>query len=229
MKIGGLQKVSLIDYPGQICAIIFLQGCNFRCPYCHNPELVDPKRFEPTIPEKDLFGFLAHRRGKLDGVSITGGEPTIHNDLPDLIKRIKDMGFLVKLDTNGSFPDVLQGLIEEKLLDYVAMDIKGPLKKYESITGVRTKPETLLRSIGMIMASGIAYEFRTTAVKPLLTRKDFPAIVKLIEKANRYVIQKFIPSKALDESFFNKPVFDDEELQKVKSIVEGSVSQIVIR
>jgi pyruvate formate lyase activating enzyme len=229
MKIGGLQKVSLIDYPGKISAVIFLQGCNFRCPYCHNPELVDPQRFEAALSEDDLFRFLDTRRGKLDGVSITGGEPTIHNDLSDFVRHIKDMGFLVKLDTNGSSPDVLQRLIDEKLLDYIAMDIKGPLKKYETITRVRTQPEVLLKSIGMIMNSGIAYEFRTTAVKPLLTKKDFPVIVKLIEKANRYVIQKFTPSKALDESFLAKKSFDDDELQSVKTIIEGNVSQLIIR
>ena len=136
MKIGGLQKVSLIDYPGMISAIIFSQGCNFRCSYCHNPGLVDPDLFQPCMKEKDVLDFLQTRRGKLDAVAITGGEPTIQNNLMPFIKQIKKMGFAVKLDTNGSKPQVIKALLSEKLLDYIAMDIKAPLEKYEKIVNV---------------------------------------------------------------------------------------------
>ena len=129
MKIGGLQKVSLIDYPGLICATIFLQGCNFRCSYCHNPELVNPQLFSPGLEEKEVLDFLKTRRGTLDGVTITGGEPTIQDDLASFIKKIKKLGFVIKLDTNGSQPQIIKALLDEKLLDFVAMDIKGPLGK----------------------------------------------------------------------------------------------------
>jgi pyruvate formate lyase activating enzyme len=135
MKIGGLQKFSLLDYPGKISAVVFTQGCNFRCPYCHNPELVDPERFQECIPEDEIFAFLETRRGKLEAVTVTGGEPTIQNGLSSFVRRIKDMGFMVKLDTNGSRPEVLEELIRHKLIDYIAMDIKAPLEKYEAVTG----------------------------------------------------------------------------------------------
>ncbi|OQX50761.1 MAG: anaerobic ribonucleoside-triphosphate reductase activating protein [Candidatus Cloacimonas sp. 4484_209] len=133
MKIGGFQKVSLIDYPGKICAIVFTRGCNFRCPYCHNPELVLPENYSPLIPEEEIFSFLEKRRGKLDAVEITGGEPTLQEDLTEFIRKIKEMGFLVKLDTNGSFPSVLEKVIYSGLVDYIAMDVKAPLEKYRQV------------------------------------------------------------------------------------------------
>lgn len=135
MQIGGLQKFSLLDYPGKISAVVFTQGCNFRCPYCHNPELVDPARYQECLPEEEIFSFLETRRGKLEAVTVTGGEPTLQKSLAPFLRRIKDMGFLVKLDTNGSRPDVLEELLRQKLIDYIAMDIKAPLEKYEAVTG----------------------------------------------------------------------------------------------
>jgi len=155
MKIGGLQKVSLIDYPGEISSIIFLQGCNFKCPYCHNPELVDSKLFGPCLQEKDVFEFLKTRIGKIDAVTITGGEPTIQNDLMPFIKRIKKMGFAVKLDSNGSRPEVIKNLLSEKLLDFIAMDIKAPLEKYEKIVRVLLKTDSIKESIKIILKAKI--------------------------------------------------------------------------
>ncbi|MEN6620677.1 MAG: anaerobic ribonucleoside-triphosphate reductase activating protein, partial [Smithella sp.] len=172
MKIGGLQKVSLIDYPGLICACIFLQGCNFRCPYCHNPELVDPQLFQPVLNENEVLKFLETRRGKLDAVTVTGGEPTIQSDLVPFIKKIKKMGFAVKLDTNGSKPQVIQALVNEKLLDFIAMDLKGPLDKYESIAGVPVEGKKIKESIKSISKAGIPHEFRTTIIQSQLTVKD---------------------------------------------------------
>ena len=133
MNIAGWQKVSLIDYPEKICSILFTQGCNFRCPYCHNPELVEPALFREPLSEKEIFAFLEKRKGKIDAVSITGGEPTIQPDLVEFILPMKDIGYLIKLDTNGSRPDVLGKLISEKLLDYIAMDVKAPLNRYPNI------------------------------------------------------------------------------------------------
>ncbi|MDD5525631.1 MAG: anaerobic ribonucleoside-triphosphate reductase activating protein, partial [Smithella sp.] len=146
MKIGGLQKVSLIDYPGLICGIVFLQGCNFKCPYCHNPELVDPKLFKPGIRENEVLEFLNTRKGKLDAISITGGEPTIQEDLTSFIKQIKKMGFAVKLDTNGSQPKVIKNLLAEKRLDFIAMDIKAPLEKYRNIVNTQVNTESIKES-----------------------------------------------------------------------------------
>jgi len=167
-----MQKFSLIDYPGKICAVIFTQGCNFRCPYCHNPELVNPRFYGECILEEELFQFLEKRQEKLDAIVITGGEPTIQADLTELIDKIKTMNFLVKIDTNGSHPQVLEKLIKEKHIDYIAMDVKAPLERYEEITASRINPFDIEKSMGLIMKSGIDYEFRTTVVKSLLNEKD---------------------------------------------------------
>ncbi|MBN2538411.1 MAG: anaerobic ribonucleoside-triphosphate reductase activating protein, partial [Deltaproteobacteria bacterium] len=169
MKIGDIQKFSLIDYPGRICATIFTQGCNFRCPYCHNPELVEPSLFRRTIIDDEVFSFLDKRRGKLDAVNITGGEPTLQPDLIECIKIIRSMGYMVKIDTNGSFPEVLRKLIDDNLLDYIAMDVKAPPEKYGEVTGSSIAVDNIAESIHLIMDSGIDYEFRTTIVKSLLT------------------------------------------------------------
>ncbi|MGC8971837.1 MAG: anaerobic ribonucleoside-triphosphate reductase activating protein, partial [bacterium] len=164
MLIGGLQKFSLIDYPGKISAVIFTKGCNFRCPYCHNPELVifDGK---DLIEEDYIFSFLREKRGKLDGVVLTGGEPTLQSDLINFLKEIKGLGFFTKLDTNGSNPEVIERLLEEKILDYIAMDIKANLEKYNDVTHSNVDIEKIKKSIDIIMHSGIDYEFRTTIVR----------------------------------------------------------------
>lgn len=151
MVIGGLQKFSLIDYPHKISAIIFTIGCNFRCPFCHNPELVNPKIYPEKIPEKAVFEFLKNRRKKLDAVVITGGEPSLHKDLYQFISKIKSMGFLVKLDTNGTNPHILSKLIKDNLLDYLAMDIKGSLDKYEEIAGIKVNLENIKESVKIIL------------------------------------------------------------------------------
>ena len=199
MKIGGLQKVSLIDYPGLICATIFLQGCNFKCSYCHNPELVDPRLFQPCIKENEVLAFLNTRRGKLDAVTITGGEPTIQDDLAPLIKQIKKMGFAVKLDTNGSQPQVIKALLGEKLLDFIAMDIKGPLEKYINIAGVPVAGEKIKESINSILKAGLPHEFRTTIVQSQLTPNDILKIAALISGTSKYALQKFVPVKTLNK------------------------------
>ncbi len=229
MNIGGLQKVSLIDYPGKICAILFTQGCNFRCPYCHNPELVDPAQYLDCIPEDEIFSFLEKRRGKLDGVTITGGEPTIQPDLVEFIERIRDINYLIKIDTNGSFPDVLEKLIDRKLVDYIAMDVKTPQERYREITRSNVDPDRIRLSIEMIMNSGIEYEFRTTVVKSLLDKEDLQKIGNEIRDARLYILQRFVPSKTLDERFLRETTYSDKDFKAIKKMLKGYVRRVVVR
>lgn len=224
MKIGGFQKVSLIDYPGRISAVVFTQGCNFRCPFCHNPELVAPERFADRIPEAGILAFLEKRRGRLDAVVITGGEPTLQSELIPFTIHLKAMGYLIKLDTNGALPDVLEDLLGRKLLDYVAMDIKAPLERYGEVTKTKTEVERIRRSISLIMGSGVDYEFRTTAVRSLLSPQELEAIGRLIPGAKRFVLQKFVPTKTLDRNYLGESTYSDGELrtvvEKLGAIVE---------
>jgi pyruvate formate lyase activating enzyme len=229
MKIGGLQKVSLIDYPGLICATIFLQGCNFKCSYCHNPELVDTRLFQPCIEENKVLDFLNMRRGKLDAVTITGGEPTIHDDLAAFIKKIKKMKFAVKLDTNGSQPQIVKNLLDEKLLDFIAMDIKAPLEKYKSVVKVPVNSDLIKESIRLILKAKIQHEFRTTIVESQLEEKDILQIAKLIFGANSYALQKFVPAKTLDKKLLKEKSYPDEKLQKIKKHLENKISSVFVR
>lgn len=176
MKIGGLQKVSLIDFPGIISCVIFTQGCNFRCRYCHNPQLVYPELFKEEIPEDIIFEYLKKRKGMLDGVVITGGEPTIHSDILDFIKEIKKIGYKIKLNTNGSKPEVLQEIIP--FLDYVAMDIKTSLDdvEYSKVCGVKVNLEKIIRSIELVINSKISFEFRTTIDENFIDHKRIEEI-----------------------------------------------------
>ena len=199
MKIGGLNTFSLSDFPGKVAAVVFTQGCNFRCPYCHNAPLIschEPK--ELLIPEKQFFEFLECRRNQLDAVVVSGGEPTIHRDLPTFLRRTKDMGFAVKLDTNGSNPEVLKEILENDLVDYIAMDIKAPLSNYKKLTDTVSSSEGIQESINVISKSGIDHEFRTTVVEALLTLEDMQAIRKLIPARSTYHLQKFYPEHAFD-------------------------------
>ncbi len=229
MKIGGLQSVSLIDYPGLICAIVFLQGCNFKCPYCHNPELVDPQLFGPRTRENDVLEFLETRRGKLDAVTVTGGEPTLQDYLPSFLRKIKEMNFAVKLDTNGSEPDVIKDLLDEKLIDYIAMDIKAPLDKYRNIVKTNIDTDLIRESIGIILMSGIRYEFRTTIVESLIEENDILEIAQMISGADHYVLQKFVPAKALDKKFLKEKSWPDEKMQEIKKLLENQIKSVTIR
>lgn len=192
MKIGGLQKLTLIDFPGQIAAVVFVQGCNFRCPYCHNPELVDPKQFVEPLEEKEVLSFIESRKGKLTGVAITGGEPCIQAGLIDFIKKVKAMGFLVKLDTNGTRPDVLKHVIDNDLVDFIAMDVKAPIEKYADVTKVEGFEESVKACIGLIIDSGIKHEFRTTIARSLLDDNDILKIRELIGNDKTYRTQDFV-------------------------------------
>lgn len=199
MKIGGFNTFSLSDFPGKVAAVVFTQGCNFRCPYCHNAPLIschEPK--ELLIPEEQFFEFLECRRNQLDAVVVSGGEPTIHRDLPTFLRRTKDMGFAVKLDTNGSNPNVLKEILENNLVDYIAMDIKAPLNSYKKLTNNVSSSEGIQESINIISKSGINHEFRTTVIEALLTPEDMQEIRALVPAKSTYHLQKFYPEHALD-------------------------------
>lgn len=187
MKIGGLQKLTLIDYPGKIAATVFTVGCNFSCPFCHNPELVDSLKIkkQPLILDEDIFDFLKQRQGILEGVCITGGEPVLHQDLPKFIKKIKDLGFSIKLDTNGSNPEIIEKLIREKLVDYFAMDIKGSLEKYQQIIRKKTDLEKIKKSVGIIKKFP-NYEFRTTILPRFHKKEDMINIALWLKGSRKY-------------------------------------------
>ncbi|MFA5386152.1 MAG: anaerobic ribonucleoside-triphosphate reductase activating protein [Candidatus Paceibacterota bacterium] len=216
MKIGGFQKFSLIDYPKKSSAIIFTQGCSFRCDYCHNPELLNPLLFQDLIPEEEILEFLEKRKDKLDAVVVSGGEPFVQPDLESFLKKIKALGYLIKLDTNGSFPDRLEKVIEEKLVDYIAMDIKGPFEKYHQISNSKIDLGKIKKSIKLITNSGIDYEFRTTIVRSQLSENDFVKIGEMIKGAKLYALQKFIPTKTLNPEFLKEVSYSDEELEKTR-------------
>lgn len=216
MIIGGLQKTSLLDFPEKIAAIVFTVGCNFRCGYCHNPELITG-----GAKIEEVFEFLKTRQGKLDGVVITGGEPCLQKDLPEFIKQVKELGFAVKLDTNGSFPEMLEKVLPD--LDYVAMDIKAPLEKYSQIVNVDVDTSKILKSIEILKNGGVDYEFRTTVVKSQLSFEDFEKIGQLIQGAPRYYLQKFVASKILDKSLENEKTYSTEEFERIIDILKPYV------
>lgn len=227
MILGGLQKTSLIDYPGKISAIVFTAGCNFNCHYCYNPEM---RKSVSGIEEEDFFLFLEKRKGQLDAVVVTGGEPTVHKDLPEFIAKIKKLGFLVKLDTQGTNPRMVNDLIRSKLIDYVAMDIKGPLSKYEEITNCFVNKPAIKETIKILMSSGLDYEFRTTVVKDQLVVADFKEIGELIKDAKRYYLQAFVPSDNLNDKEFSKRVPpSQQELEEMKKTVTKYVKEVYIR
>ncbi len=242
LEIGGLEKSTLIDYPGRIACTVFLIGCNFRCPFCYSSELVLPEKIklQPRISEKDFFDFLKKRKKLLEGIVICGGEPTIHKDLPDFIKRIKNLGYLVKLDTNGSNPKILKELIDGKLakrgslssltslprsgsslVDYIAMDIKAPLEneKYNKATGVKTNLNNIKKSIELIKNSGLDYEFRTTVVPTVHTKEDIIDIVQWVKPAKKYYLQNFRPEKTIDPKFERIKPYPLEYLTEIKKTI----------
>ncbi len=231
--VGGLQKTTLLDFPKKIAAIVFTQGCNFRCGYCHNPELLsfseNNSEQKNSLTEEDVLNFLQKRKGKLDGIVITGGEPTLQSGLYDFIKKVKSLNFLVKLDTNGTNSEILKKLIDEKFLDYIAMDIKSPIEKYQKITNVNVKTENILKSIELIKNSGIDYEFRTTVLKSQLKLEDFEEIGKMINGATCYYLQKFVPSKIYDEKLLTEQNYTDIEFNQICEILKKYVNVVEIR
>ena len=239
MLIGGLQKFSLLDYPDHLSAIIFTQGCNLKCQFCYNPMLivVPQKDHHLLIKEDGLFVFLKSRVGKLDAVVITGGEPTIHSDLPEFIAKIKKMGYLVKLDTNGTNPEIIKKLIEKKLIDYIAMDIKAPKDKYKKVAGVPIDFDKIQKSVKIIMQSGLfpsnwtgKYEFRTTIAPGLLDTNDIVEIAKIIKGADKWYLQQF----KSDTDLVNKKMekvkpYSSKELEEMREAGKKYVKKCEVR
>lgn len=228
MIFGGFEKCTLIDYPGKTACMVYTIGCNFRCPYCHNPELVD-ETVTTTISEEEVLSFLDTRHGLLDGVVITGGEPTIHEDLIPFIEKVKAKGFLVKLDSNGTAPHILKEVVEKKLVDYIAMDIKSPLTKYSQTVTRPADIEAIQESVEFLKTSGVPYEFRTTIVKSLLSEEDILTIGKEIQGASHYFLQAFVPTKILNPQLRKKVTYSKEELDELCEKVRPYVQYCAVR
>jgi pyruvate formate lyase activating enzyme len=195
MNILGFVKTSLVDYPGNIVSTMFLGGCNFKCPFCHNPELAGNKGMK--LDKEKIFSYLKKRKGLIDGVCVSGGEPTLYLELPKLLKEIKDLGLLVKVDTNGSNPEMVKKIIDEKLVDYIAMDIKSSFENYDKASGVDVDLNNIQESINILKNSEIDYEFRTTMVPSFVKMEDFESVCKSLEGANKFFIQQFDPKNNL--------------------------------
>ena len=231
MLIGGLEKSTLIDYPGKVAATVFTVGCNFRCAFCHNPELVDSEKIKkhPQITEEAFLKFLKSRKGLLEGVCITGGEPTVQPDLVDFISKIKQDGFLVKLDTNGSQPKVLAKLLEKKLLDFIAMDIKSSKDKYREAVNKEINLKDISKSINLIKSSSLDYEFRTTVVPGLIDENEIKKIGEWLKGSKLFVLQQFRPNKTLDQSYQKIKPCSDGVLEQMAKIAETYFDEIKIR
>ncbi len=227
MLIHGLQKMTLLDYPENVACTVFFGGCDLRCPYCHNFELVDGTA-EPIMDDEEFFSFLKKRVGLLDGVAITGGEPLLRKDLPEFIRMIRELGFKVKLDTNGNHPDELKALLEEGLIDYVAMDIKNSLPKYAVTIGLPDfDTSNIEKSIEIIMHSGVLYEFRTTVVKELHDDSSFEAIGKMISGATHYYLQAFVSRETVPNKNLSSP--DPEDMDRYLKIAQKYVPDAQLR
>lgn len=229
MQVKGWVRTSLIDYPGKIATVLFTGGCNFRCPYCQNSNLV---LHPDSLPEIDLavvVQLLTCRRGLIDGVVITGGEPTLQNGIEELLRKIKALGLATKLDTNGYRPEVLRGLWEQKLLDYVAMDIKASPAKYHLAAGLPVDIGRIEESVRLILASGMKHEFRTTVVPGIVAPEDIKGIVKLIAGAEKYVLQQFRPQQTLDPRLGEVAPYPAEVLLEMARAAENRVREVEIR
>lgn len=227
--VAGLIRTSLVDYPGYVCSTLFLPGCNFRCPYCHNRDLVIGSSQLQHIPFDQVLNFLEKRITFLDGVCITGGEPTLTVDLPILIRAIKDLGLRVKLDTNGTNPDMLEKLLGDSLVDYVAMDIKAPPRKYGKITKATVRLADIQAAIGLLRESAIEYEFRTTVVPNLLMEEDLLAIGRWLEGASTYVIQQFRPENTLDPNYESLAPYPPDWLETMVSKLRPYFERVRVR
>ncbi len=226
IKISGLQKLTLLDYPEHTACTLFVPGCNFRCPFCHNSELVSGA--VDIYDESEIFAFLEKRRGVLEGVCVTGGEPTLYSDLDRLLGKIKELGYLVKLDTNGYAPDALERLYAQGLLDYVAMDIKNAPERYAETTGIADLDMSRIeRSIATIKGSGVAYEFRTTVAAELFDGKSIEGAAQLVEGADRYYLQKFVMRDTVPSKLLTSP--STETLEYYLSLARRFVPNAEIR
>lgn len=228
MQIHGLNKTTLLDYPEHVAATVFTGGCNFCCPFCHNADLVLHPGDFPTLSEEEVLAFLQKRKNVLTGVCITGGEPTLQPDLPDFIRKIKGMGYLVKLDTNGYRPEVLKNLLEEKLLDYVAMDIKNSKEKYDIAVG-KGNPDInrIETSVALLKEGQIPYEFRTTVVKELHTKEDFVAIGEWLSGTRAYFLQGYRDNENVIQKGFT--AYTKEEMEAFAEMLRAYIGRVELR
>lgn len=233
MLVSGIQQFTLLDFPGKTAAIVFTPGCNFRCGYCHNPEFVLPERIKAIqqsfINEEAVFNFLRQRHGLLDGVVITGGEPTLQGDLVPFIRKIRDLGFLVKLDTNGNKPEILMQLFKEGLVDFVAMDVKTSFTNYLNLAGSLANTNRIRQSIELIMHSGVPYEFRATVLKELHTAGVLLDMAKMVKGATTFALQNFRPAHTLNPAYASYHAFTDEDMEEAKTIFNLFVHRVIIR
>ena len=227
MQIHGFNKTTLLDYPGLVAATVFTGGCNFRCPFCQNSDLVLDPMSQPIIPEEEVLSHLRKRKGITAGVCITGGEPTLQADLPEFIGKIKEIGMKVKLDTNGYRPEVLRNLMAAGLIDYVAMDIKSSLDGYSKVAGVTIDTEKIKESVGLLINGNIPYEFRTTVVRELHDKEAMEGIAKLIKGAGNYYLQGYEDRESVICPGFSE--YTKEELEKFLPIFLNSVKSAQIR
>lgn len=229
IDIKGWIETSLLDWDGKIVTVLFVGDCNFSCPYCQNWTLIEESEKIPGIPFEKIKDFFVERREFIDGVCISGGEPTIYSDLPEFASKIKKLNFEVKLDTNGSMPDMLEKLIAKNLLDYVAMDIKAPFEKYPLLTGVKADIKKIKSSINVLMNSNIGYEFRTTVIPTMLSENDILEIAKAVKGAKKYVLQQFVPTNVRDEKLRKIPPYEPEVLEKIAAVARQYVSCVKVR
>ncbi len=231
MLLGGIQKSSLIDYPGKVSCVVFFSECNFDCPFCHNPELAQGKLPSDALDETEILQFLSRRKGLIDGVVMSGGEPTLQKGLLSMCHAVKSMGFLVKVDTNGSRPLILKQLLNDGVVDYIAMDVKTDLDNYGLLAKNNSISDDIQNSIRIIMAADIEYEFRTTCVKPFVDEAIIKRITRLIHGARFYALQHFQEKTLLHPEFFQTKTsnFNETELLRLKEIAESSVKTCIIR
>jgi len=230
VRIVGFSKTSLLDWDGKVTAVIYLPGCNFRCPFCHNRELVLNTDALEEVPFEEVKEFIESNLDFLDGVVVSGGEPTIHRDLPELLRALKELGVKVKLDTNGSNPDMLADLIRSGLVDFVAMDLKAPLdEKYADLAGTEVDLEKVKRSIALIMTSGVDYEFRSTMVPVLLHDVDYERMAAYIGTAKRYALQQFRPKNTIDGALSMLDPLKEEKVTKIAERCKPYVRRVIIR
>jgi len=230
MSIRGFIETSLLDWDGKISSVIFLPYCNFRCPYCDNGILLEDPKSLPEVKIKNIINFLRERRDFIDGVVITGGEPTIHLCLPEIIKQLRELKVMIKLDTNGSNPDAIVELLSRNLLDYIAMDIKAPLdERYFAAAGAKVNLGALKNSIKVIMASGVDYEFRTTVVPTYLDEAEIEAIASTIPGARKYALQQFVPEHTLDERLRVIAPYPKEKFARLAEVAKRYVPGTIVR
>ncbi|NOR54360.1 MAG: anaerobic ribonucleoside-triphosphate reductase activating protein [Candidatus Aminicenantes bacterium] len=226
VQIKGLEKFASKDFPGYISSTVFLGGCNFRCPFCHNSDLVLNPQTLPTFPMDYFIGFLDSRKNWLEGICVSGGEPLLNDDLGVLLCLIKERNLLVRIDTNGSFPSRLEGLIKERLVDQIAMDVKAPLERYNEVAGIQVNEENIQKSIDIIKNSGLEYVFRTTVVPGLVGPDDIRKISQMLNGAKIFQIQQFVPTKTLDSHYLRRKPYGRKEVQAFAGIAEPYFKEV---